>query len=580
MTQANPTGTASSATRSEVEKIKDVSQYLRGTIAEGLADPLTGAIFEKDAQLLKFHGSYMQDDRDLRAERQKQKLEPAYQYMIRLRMPGGVCTPAQWLRLDELAQKYGGNTIRLTTRQTVQYHNVLKHQLRPLIRGIDGVAMTSIAACGDVNRNTLVSNNPHLSPAHAEALDWCLKIDRHLLPQTTAYREIWLGDKRLGAGKEDHEPIYGKHYLPRKFKIAIAIPPNNDVDLYANDLGFIAIVGHDGKLEGFNVAVGGGMGMTHGDAATYPRTATVIGYIPAERIVDVAEKVLLVQRDFGDRTNRKHARLKYTVDDRGVEWFREELNRYLGWRLDSARPFHFTTNGDQYGWRKGADDLWHLTLFIQNGRVKDWDDYRLMTGLREIAKVHDGDIRITGNQNLIVGRVSEAKKPQIEALVREYGLLDGKHQSALRINSMACVGFPTCGLALAESERALPGLVTRLEKALDDAGLAGEPITLRMTGCPNGCARPYIAEIGLVGKSTGKYNLYLGAGFHGQRLNKLHKESVSEDQIVAELTPLFQRYAQDRVTGEPFGDFLVRQGVVPAVVEAREDFHGQGRSES
>lgn len=538
MTQSTQANAAPAAARSEVEKIKDVSNYLRGTIAEGLADPLTGAIFERDAQLLKFHGSYMQDDRDLRGERQKQKLEPAYQFMIRLRMPGGVCTPEQWLKLDELAQKYGGNTIRLTTRQTVQYHNVLKHQLRPLIRGMDEVAMTSIAACGDVNRNTLVSNNPHLSPAHAAALDWCLKIDQHLLPQTTAYREIWLGDKRLGAGKEDHEPIYGKHYLPRKFKIAIAIPPNNDVDIYANDLGFIAIVNADGQLEGFNVTVGGGMGMTHGDAATYPRAGTVIGYTPADRIVDVAEKVLLVQRDFGDRTNRKHARLKYTIDDRGVEWFKEELNRYLGWNLEPVRAFKFTTNGDQYGWLKGADDLWHLTLFIQNGRVKDWDDYRLMTGLREVAKVHDGDIRITGNQNLIIGRVSEANKPQIEALVKEYGLLDGKHQGALRLNSMACVGFPTCGLALAESERALPELVTRLEKVLDDTGLAGEPITIRTTGCPNGCARPYLAEIGLVGKSTGKYNLYLGAGFHGQRLNKLYKESVNDDQIVAELTPL------------------------------------------
>lgn len=545
MTQSTQANAAPAAARSEVEKIKDVSNYLRGTIAEGLADPLTGAIFERDAQLLKFHGSYMQDDRDLRGERQKQKLEPAYQFMIRLRMPGGVCTPEQWLKLDELAQKYGGNTIRLTTRQTVQYHNVLKHQLRPLIRGMDEVAMTSIAACGDVNRNTLVSNNPHLSPAHAAALDWCLKIDQHLLPQTTAYREIWLGDKRLGAGKEDHEPIYGKHYLPRKFKIAIAIPPNNDVDIYANDLGFIAIVNADGQLEGFNVTVGGGMGMTHGDAATYPRAGTVIGYTPADRIVDVAEKVLLVQRDFGDRTNRKHARLKYTIDDRGVEWFKEELNRYLGWNLEPVRAFKFTTNGDQYGWLKGADDLWHLTLFIQNGRVKDWDDYRLMTGLREVAKVHDGDIRITGNQNLIIGRVSEANKPQIEALVKEYGLLDGKHQGALRLNSMACVGFPTCGLALAESERALPELVTRLEKVLDDTGLAGEPITIRTTGCPNGCARPYLAEIGLVGKSTGKYNLYLGAGFHGQRLNKLYKESVNDDQIVAELTPPLPAICQD-----------------------------------
>ncbi|MDE2288315.1 MAG: NADPH-dependent assimilatory sulfite reductase hemoprotein subunit [Burkholderiales bacterium] len=570
MTQTTPP----TAARSEVEKIKEASNYLRGTIAAGLADPLTGSIAEKDTQLLKFHGSYMQDDRDLRLERQKQKLEPAYQFMIRLRMAGGVCTPAQWLKLDDLAQRYGGNTIRLTTRQTVQYHNVLKHQLRPLVHGIDEVAMTSIAACGDVNRNVLSSSNPFQSPAHQEVTDWCLKIDQHLRPQTTAYREIWLGEKRLGADQEDHEPIYGKLYLPRKFKIAIAIPPNNDVDVFANDLGFIAIIDAAGKLQGFNVAIGGGMGMTHGDAATYPRAATVIGYCPADKVVEVAENVLKVQRDFGDRGNRKHARLKYTIDDRSVEWYRDEVNRYLGWPLEAARPYAFTTNGDQYGWLRGSDERWYLTLFIQNGRIKDWHDYPLMTGLREIAKVHSGDFRITANQNLIIGGVTDAQKPQIEALVKQYRLLDGSQQSALRVNSMACVAFPTCGLALAESERYLPELVTKLEDVLREAGLANEPITIRMTGCPNGCARPYLAEIGLVGRSPGKYNLYLGAGFTGDRLNKLYKESVGEEQILAELTPIIQRYAKERETDEKFGDFVVRKGYVKAVVEASRDFHG------
>lgn len=575
MTQTTaPQAAAANPARSEVEKLKEASNYLRGTIAQGLADPLTGAISEKDAQLLKFHGSYMQDDRDLRLERQKQKLEPAYQFMIRLRMAGGLCTPAQWLKLDELARLYGGNTIRITTRQTVQYHNVLKHQLRPLVRGIDEVAMTSIAACGDVNRNTLCTANPDESPVHREVLDWSLKIDQYLRPRTTAYREIWLGEKRLGAGEEDHEPIYGKVYLPRKFKIGIAIPPSNDIDVFANDLGFIAIVDAQGKLQGFNVAVGGGMGMTHGDAATYPRTGSVIGYCPADKIIEVAENVMKVQRDFGDRSSRKHARLKYTIDDRGVEWFKEELDRYLGWPLEAARPYAFDSNGDRYGWLKGADGRWHLTLFIQNGRVKDWDDYKLMSGLREIAKVHRGEFRLTCNQNLIVSGVSDADRPAIEKLVAEYGLLDGKHQSALRINAMACVALPTCGLALAESERALPGLITKLEGTLRDAGLADEPITIRMTGCPNGCARPYIAEIGLVGKSAGKYNLYLGAGFQGQRLNKLYKESLGEDQIVAELAPIFQRYAKEREAGEHFGDFVIRAGYVKAVVEASRDFHG------
>ena len=545
---------------------------MRGNIEEGLADPLTGAISEKDAQLLKFHGSYMQDERDLRLERQKQKLEPAYQYMIRVRLPGGVCTAAQWLHMDKLAMEYGGEALRLTTRQAVQFHNILKHKLKTVLQGLNEGEMTSLAACGDVNRVVTCSPNPFVSAIQEQVYQYCVQITEHLAPRTRAYHEIWLNGQRVDQeDAEEIEPIYGKLYLPRKFKIGAAIPPHNDVDVLSNDLGLIAIAQQE-QLLGFNIAVGGGMGMTHGDTATYPRLADVIGFCPADKVVEVAEAVVKIQRDFGDRTNRKHARFKYTIDDRGIDWFKEELSRYLGWTLEPLREWTFESNGDRYGWIKGTDALWHLTLFIQNGRVKDWDDYALMTALREIALIHEGDFRVTPNQNIIIARVSEEKKAAIDALVSQYGLLDGKKQSALRQNAMACVAFPTCGLALAESERALPGLVGQLEKILENLDLAKEPITIRMTGCPNGCARPYMAEIGLVGKSAGKYNLYLGAGFEGQRLNKLYKESLTEEEVVKNLKPLFEQYAQERQTGEHFGDFVIRKNHIKAV-NAGKEFH-------
>lgn len=565
---------------SEVEHIKRESNYLRGTLSSTLEDLITGSIPEDDNRLMKHHGSYMQDDRDLRNERAKQKLEPAYQFMVRVRAAGGIVTPAQWLVLDELAHKYANGTLRLTTRQSFQFHGIIKWNMKKTIREVNEALLTTLAACGDVNRNVMCNPNPFQSEVHAETYEWAGRISRHLDPRTRAYHEIWLdGEKVADSGKpvdsaengEEQEPIYGPVYLPRKFKIGIAVPPSNDVDVFSQDLGFIAITDND-KLIGFNVSVGGGMGMSYGDSKTYPQLARVIGFVTPDQVIEVAEKTVTIQRDYGDRSVRKHARFKYTIDDRGLDWFVNELHARLGWKLAEAKPFHFISSGDRYGWVKGSNGKWHLTLFIQNGRVADHEDYPLMTGLREIAKVHTGDFRLTPNQNLIIGNVTSQKKKKIEQLVTQYGLADGSAQSALRRNSMACVALPTCGLAMAESERYMPSLLDKLETMLDENGLKEEEIVIRMTGCPNGCARPFLGEIAFTGKAPGKYNLYLGASFTGDRLNKLYRENIGEDEILASLRPIVGQYARERKPGERFGDFTVRAGIVKEVRDGQQ-FH-------
>ncbi|MGG4458020.1 assimilatory sulfite reductase (NADPH) hemoprotein subunit [Brevibacillus porteri] len=562
-----------SAPHSDVEDIKRKSDYLRGSLVETLEDKITGSIPEDDNRLMKFHGSYMQDDRDLRNERSKQKLEPAYQFMVRVRAAGGVVTPEQWLMLDDIAQQFANGTIRLTTRQSFQLHGVIKWNMKQVIQEVNEALLSTLAACGDVNRNVMCNPNPYQSEVHQEVYEWAKKISNHLDPRTRAYHEIWLDEEKVVDSRdgEEQEPIYGPVYLPRKFKIGIAVPPANDVDVFSQDLGFIAIH-EDGRLLGFNVAVGGGMGMTHGDPKTYPQVARVIGFVTPEQVLDVAEKTVMIQRDYGDRAVRKHARFKYTIDDRGIEWFIHELEQRLGWELEKARSYHFEHNGDRYGWVKGSDDNWHFTLFIQNGRVKDEDNYLLKSGLREIAKVHTGDFRLTPNQNLLIGNVTSEKKPEIEQIIQAYGLTDGTSYSALRRNSMACVSLPTCGLAMAEAERYLPTLLDEVELILDEAGLRDEEIVIRMTGCPNGCARPALAEISFIGKAVGKYNMYLGGGFSGNRLNKLYRENIGEAEILNELRPILNRYAKEREDGEHFGDFVIRAGYVKEV-RSGLDFH-------
>jgi sulfite reductase (NADPH) hemoprotein beta-component len=552
------------------EYIKEASDYLRGTLADGLREAITGAIVEDDAQLVKFHGMYLQDDRDLRAERTRKKMEKAFAFMIRVRIPGGVLTRPQWLALDQVARDYGNGSMRLTTRQTVQLHGVIKANLKPTLKTIDAVLLSSIAACGDVNRNVMCNPNPYQSHAHAAAIELARKISKHLEPRTPAYREIWLDGERIAGGEEEVvEPIYGKTYMPRKFKTVVALPPSNDVDVFGQDLGFIAILDTQDEVAGWNVTVGGGMGMTHGEPDTYPRVADLLGFCRTKDALAVAEAVVTVQRDWGDRVNRKHARLKYTIEDRGLDNFRQQVERRSGVKLDPPQPFSFTSTGDRYGWTEGPTS--HLTLYLESGRVRDFaSGAQMLTGLRRIASLHDGDFRITPNQNLIIANVAEPKRAEIERIASDHGLLAPR--SGLRRNSMACVALPTCGLALAESERYLPDLVLALEERLARHGIEDDDIVIRMTGCPNGCARPYLAEIGLVGRGPGRYNLYLGAAYDGSRLSKLYREDLDHAGIVSALEPVFAAYAAERHDGERFGEFVTRAGFVARSGNGR-DFH-------
>ncbi|KAI8915424.1 sulfite reductase [Powellomyces hirtus] len=556
------------------DAIKESSNYLRGTIAEGLVDTSTGALAELDTKLSKFHGIYQQDDRDTREERARQGQEPAFSFMVRCRIPGGVVTPEQWIAVDQIADKWANGTIKITTRQTFQYHGIIKRGLKASIQDMNRALMDTIAACGDVNRNVLCNPNEHSSEVNAAVLKLARDWSEHMLPHTNAYHEIWLDKKLVATTQEESEPLYGKTYLPRKFKCAIAVPPNNDVDVFANDLGYIAII-EKGKIVGYNVTVGGGMGMTHGNKKTYPRLGDVLGFCTPEQAIDVGEKVVTVQRDYGDRTNRKHARLKYTIDDRGIEWFRKEVETRLGWTFPPARPYKFVSNGDRFGWVQESDGSWAFTMFIANGRVRDAPGSEEKTALKLLAellvKEKAGEIRLTANQHLVVARIPPSLKPTIEGFLQKHKL-HSEHHSAMRLNSMACVALPTCGLAMAESERYLPSLITKLDSILDSLGLRSDAISIRMTGCPNGCARPQIAEIGFVGKAPGTYNLYLGGGFSGTRLSKMYKESVGEAEILASLKPLLTRWSQERVVGEHFGDWVIRAGIVKETT-AGMNFH-------
>lgn len=567
------------------EDIKIQSNFLRGTIAEGLEDTSTGAIAASDQQLTKFHGTYMQDDRDLRDERKAQGLEPAYAFMIRCRLNGGVATPSQWLQMDSISSSYGNETMKLTTRQTFQFHGVIKTKLKSAMRGINKALMTTIAACGDVNRNVMCSSLPTKSAFHRDVHYISSKISNHLLPSTTAYHEIWLKNdddqKTQVAGDAivDQEPLYGPTYLPRKFKITIAIPPHNDTDVYAHDVGLIAIKDGEGRLEGFNVLVGGGMGVTHNNKKTYPRTGSMMGYVDAENVHIVCEKIMIVQRDNGDRKDRKHARLKYTIDDMGVNLFRSLVEEHLGYKFEQPRPFEFSSNIDTFGWQKDELGMNHFLMFIENGRVEDTADFPMKTGLREIAKVHKGEFRLTPNQHLCLSGVANDDLPRIQAMLKEYKL-DNLQFSGLRLSSSACVAFPTCGLAMAESERYLPELITKLENCLEENGLRQDSIVMRMTGCPNGCARPWLAEVAFVGKAYGAYNMYLGGGYHGQRLNKLYRSSIQEEEILEIMKLLLKRYATERHTGERFGDFVIRTGVIKPTTEGKTFHHDVAEDES
>ncbi|MUK68805.1 assimilatory sulfite reductase (NADPH) hemoprotein subunit [Aliivibrio fischeri] len=553
------------------ERLKRESKHLRGTIVEDLQDRITGGFTKDNFQLIRFHGMYQQDDRDIRAERAKQKLEPLHNVMLRARMPGGIITPKQWLAIDKFAEEntsYG--SLRLTTRQTFQFHGVLKPNIKLMHQTLNSIGIDSIATAGDVNRNVLCTTNPVESELHQEAYEWAKKISEHLLPKTRAYAEIWLDGEKLET--TDEEPILGSNYLPRKFKTTVVIPPQNDVDVHANDLNFIAIA-DNGKLVGFNVLVGGGLAMTHGDTATYPRKADDFGFVPLEKTLDVAAAVVTTQRDWGNRSNRKNAKTKYTLDRVGSDVFKAEVEKRAGVQFEKSRPYELTERGDRIGWVEGIDGKHHLALFIENGRLLDYPGKPLKTGVAEIAKVHQGDFRMTANQNLIVAGVPSEQKDHIEQIARAHGLIDDTH-SEQRKNSMACVAFPTCPLAMAEAERFLPEFVTEIEGVLKKHNLPEEDnIIFRVTGCPNGCGRAMLAEIGLVGKAPGRYNFHLGGNRSGTRVPKMYKENITDRQILTEIDLLVGRWATERNENEGFGDFTIRAGIVDEVKVSKRDFH-------
>ena len=559
---------------SPVELAKDQGDYLRGSIAAGLADDSTGALpREADTHLLKFHGIYQQDNRDIRDARAERKLEPDYSFMIRLRVPGGILSAGQWLAVSRAAEEMTREgSLRLTTRQTLQFHGVPKEGLRPLLRRCARALLDSIAACGDVNRNVMCAPHPGLSPAHARAHEIAGEISERLLPRTRAYHEIWLGEERVSGGPEEREELYGKHYLPRKFKIAIAVPPSNDVDVFAHDIGFIADVDSENQLRGFNVAIGGGLGMTHGDSRTFPRLGSVMGYCAAEKAAEAAFHIAAFQRDYGDRSDRKQARLKYTVERLGLDFAKRDIEARLGWKFEGARPFHFDGRGDALGWREYAEGKWELGLFSENGRIGSHAP--LFSALREVAALDCCGFAMTPNQNVSLIEIAERDRERVAGVFERRGLrVDDAGVSGIRENAMACVAFPTCPLAMAESERYMPSLLAKLEEELKRLGLEREHIVARMTGCPNGCARPYLGEIGLVGKSPGRYNLHIGASFSGDRVSGLYRENLNEEGIMSALVPLLEDYAASRENGERFGDFVVRSGHARAN-RGGKDFHG------
>ncbi len=549
---------------SSTEKIKTESDGLRGTIVESLHDELTGAIREDDQSVIKFHGMYQQDDRDRRDERAEKKLERLFSFMIRLRLPGGFLTSEQWIAANEIAGENSTGVIKITTRQTIQLHGILKSKIKPTIQEFNNAKLDSIATCGDINRNVLCSAHPKQSPIHEEIFAYADKISRMLMPKTRAYYEIWLDEERLLDKKDEEDPLYQDRYMPRKFKIAIVIPPNNDVDVFGNDIGLIAIIEND-KLLGFNIAIGGGLSTTHGNAQTYARLATVIGFADSEeKTLRAIYEILTVQRDFGNRSDRKLARLKYTVDRLGVERFKEEVEKRLDFKLGEAKPYTFNQRKDYYGWFRNHQEKWYYTPFVENGRILDDEKVALKSALLEVAKTGKVNFRFTANQNVIISDVATADKEIINKILEQFKIIDHTNgASVIRKNAMACVALPTCPLALAEAQRYMPSLLTKIESLLEKNELSDEDIIIRMTGCPNGCARSYIAEIGFVGTALGKYNMHLGGDYEGLRLNKIYKESLDEEEILHELDRWFADFKKERKTKEKFGDYSFRKLALP-----------------
>ena len=540
---------------SGTERIKQSSDNLRGTLVESLQNEVTGNIYEDDVALVRFHGMYVQDDRDRREERAQKKLERLYSFMIRLRLPGGYISAQQWMDLHHIAGEHSTGVIKITTRQTIQLHGVLKSDVKPTLKEFNQANLTTLATCGDINRNVLCTSNPVQSKIHAEVFEYAKDIDQLLLPKTNAYFEIWLDHEKLADKSSEEDPLYQDRYMPRKFKVAIAIPPNNDVDILTNDIGLIAIIEND-QLLGFNIAIGGGMSATHGNAENYARLASVIGFVDTkDKVLKTVYEILTIQRDYGNRSDRKLARLKYTVDRLGLDWWKEELERRTGFILEAPRPYQFDTRNDYYGWQQDNLGKWHYTVFIENGRVLDDEKISLKAALYEVAKTGKANFVFTCNQNMIVADVSNDNKVAINDILQQFNIIDHTNNaSVIRKNAMACVALNTCPLALAEGQRYMPSLLSKIEVVLEKHGLQNDGIIMRMTGCPNGCARPYAAEVGFIGTAYGRYNLHIGGDRKGERLNKLYKEGLDENEILGTLDELLGTYALEK-NGECFGDF-------------------------
>ncbi len=532
------------------EVIKDANPSLAGEIAPTLKDSAVDAFSKDDQQFLKFHGIYQQDDRDVRTQGKK------FIFMIRGVNPGGVLAPELYLTYDRLSEEYGNQTLRITSRQSFQFHGVVKSGLGALMKGITDALATTLAACGDVNRNVMAPPTPARNGVATAVLDGARTVSQALMPRTKAYHQIWVEGVKLKLDDSDYvDPLYGKTYLPRKVKVAFVTPPLNDTDVLTNCMGFIAIE-ENGELIGYNLTAGGGMGMTHNKPETYPRVADVIGFFTPEHLEAVSKAVLTVHRDFGDRTDRRHARLKYVLAERGVDWFRGEVEQRTGIKLEAVRPFEFDRQGDLFGWHEAADGSWFLGLHVLAGRVKGG----LKTALREIVETHRPEVRLTPSQNLLLCGVASEDIDKINSILSANGVAveETEQGTLLQRGAMACPALPTCGLSLAESERYLPEFLGVVEDVLAGEGLAEEQIIVRMTGCPNGCARPYMAELGIVGRSPGKYAVYLGGNADSTRLGRLYNQNVKVDEMKATLGPIVARFKNEREAGEGFGDFCAR----------------------
>lgn len=546
---------------SKVEVIKGDSHFLRGTIEEALNDG-TSLFSEENIQVLKFHGMYQQDDRDVRAQRKKEGLEKAYSMMIRARIPGGVLSPDQYLAFDTIADKFGNGTLRITTRQTFQVHGVLKGNVKPMLQTLHNALLTALGGCGDQVRNIIACGEPKHGAMHVQIRQDLMKLVDTFGAKTNAYHEIWLDGEKVKFDEEKvEEPIYGRTYLPRKFKIAFTVEGDNCVDVYSNDLGIVAHPTEDGHaVEGYTLLVGGGMGRTASDAKTYPRLATPALFVTPDELVEAALAIVGIQRDFGNRVDRRYSRFKYLLDENGMDWFVEELANRLGRPVTPPRALVWTRAHDHLGYHKHDEATGYMGLYIENGRVKDVEGNQLKTALRTIVEKIRPTIHLTTQQNLIFEGVTEDDVLEIEGILKSHGIPLPRQLSRAKLNSMACVALPTCGLATAESERALPTVFPEIEQLLLQLGLGDEELSIRMTGCANGCARPYISDIAFVGRSPGKYDVFLGGDFLGTRLNSLYKELVPIQTFVDELRPILSLYRAEREHAERFGAYVNRVG--------------------